>query len=540
MIYNRGVMGQDSRPPSPRLESWKAVAGHLGVSVRTAQRWERSEGLPAHRHMHATLGSVYAFQEELDAWWASRPDLRGEAARRPDAIRSIAVLPFANLNRDLETEVIADGLTEELINTLTRIDGLGVVARTSVFHFKDKGADVREIGAALGVQAVIEGSVRRADGRLRVIAQLVDVATGHHVWSEAFESRRADVFSLQEDIAHALSAMLRADLGRRYARPRDEPGRSDVSPYERYLEGRYHWNRRTPAGFLKAMECFERALAEDPHLAPAWAGLAECYGMGTMVASTLSPAEASPKAIEAAERALRIDPTLAEAHAVLGFVRATFESRWKEAGEHFLKALELKPQFARAHSHYAGMVLAPTGRLAEAQAHMARAEELDPMSPHTVIGTGMLRLFRRQYEEAASAFQETLDLDPLFPWAFRGLGEIRLLQGRYEEAIEYLEKVEMPGLAAGFLGYCYAKLGRQTEALQCLRRMEEPGQPPVWYQVAALHLGLGDLEAVFHSLERLAGERSPGFHWLAVEPIWDPIRHDPRFARILAALGLAP
>ncbi len=207
-------MGSRSDDPPPgRLESWKEVARYLCVSVRTAQRWERSEALPAHRHMHAALGSVYAFPEELDAWRAGRPDVQGKAPCRPAGRRAVAVLPFANLNQDLETEIIADGLTEEIINTLTRVDGLGVVARTSVFHFKNKEADIREIGAALSVDVVIEGSVRRADRRLRVIAQLVDVGTGQHVWSEAFESRRADVFTLQADIAHAVVGRLRADAG---------------------------------------------------------------------------------------------------------------------------------------------------------------------------------------------------------------------------------------------------------------------------------------------------------------------------------------
>ena len=314
--------------------------------------------------------------------------------------------------------------------------------------------------------------------------------------------------------------------------------RPDVSPYERYLEGRYHWCRRTPDEFLKAMACFERALADDPNLAPAWAALAECYAMGPMVASDLSPEQGPRKAVEAAERALQIDPTLAEAHATIGFVLATDESRWHDAESHFRRALELKPQLALAHSHYGGMVLVPTGRLAEAEPHAIRAGTLDPMSPLSVIGTGMLHLFRRRYDAAAATFGAALRLDPAFPWALRGLGEIRLLQGRYDEAIDSFKRVEMPGLAAGFLGYCYAKLGREADARQCQRRLEEPGPPRVWYQVAALHLGLGDLEAVFRSLERLVGERSPGFHWLAVDPIWDPIRNDPRFARILASMGL--
>ena len=523
---------------SDRLASWKEIARHLGVSVRSVQRWERSEDLPVHRHMHAALGTVYAFRSELDGWWASRPDLRQPGARVRRTGRSIAVLPFANLDRELQTEILADGLTEELISTLAQIAGLGVVARTSVFYFKNKGADVREVGAKLGVDTVLEGSVRRADGRVRVVAQLVDVASGRQLWSEPLESRRTDVFALQEDIAHAVAGTLRTILATEPGDPRPPAAPPRPGAYERYLEGKYHWNRRTPAGFLKAVESLERAVAEDPRLAPAWAALAECYANASAV-STLARAEGCEKATRAARTAVDLDPMLAEAHVSLGGLAAVHFFDWEQAESHFLRALELKPQLPSAHMLYAALVLAPAGRLAEAEAHQALATELEPFSAVVTNATGMLRLMLRQYDHSAAAFRAALKVDAEYPWANRGLGEVQLLQGRYDEAIQSLRRVEMPGLAAGFLGYCHARLGLENEARQSLHRLEQCEDPSVAYQVAVLHLAVGDADGTFRWLDRACADRSAGVMWLPVDPIWDTLRGDERFARIVASMGLA-
>ena len=536
-----GVRG--SRPATPakpgpdRLASWKEIAAHLGVTVRTAQRWERFEGLPVHRQMHATLASAYAVGSELDAWRAARPDPRAPAKGRSRASRSIAVLPFANLTRDLETEILADGLTEELISTLAQVPGLGVVARTSVFYFKDKNVDIREVGAKLGVDSVLEGSVRKIGGRIRVVAQLIDARSGLHVWSEPFESGRPDLLSLQQDLAHAVAGTLRATLASTDGPVRGRRGES--SGYGLYLEGMYYWNRRTPAGFLKAVECFERVVEDDPRMAPAWAALAECYGNAS-AASTLAPDEGRKKAVRAARTALELDPSLAEAHVSLGGLAAVHAFDWKDAESHFLRALELKPHLAPAHLFYAALVLAPAGRLAEAEVHQTAASDLDPLSPPVVNATGMLRLMLRQYDRAAAAFRASLDLDPDYPWANRGLGEVHLLQGRYREAVAPLSKVEMPGQAAGFLGYCYARLGLEGEARQLLTRLEHSGYASVSYQIAVLHLGLDDIDAAFHWLDRACADRSTGVMWLPVDPIWDAVRSDGRFASVVASMGLDP
>ncbi len=523
---------------SDMLIGWKAIAGHLRASVRTAQRWERLEGLPVRRHMHSAAGSVYASRTELDTWWKSRPAVATARAPSGEKVRSIAVLPFSDLDRRLETEILADGLTEEVISALANIDGLKVVARTSVFHFKNRHDDVREIADRLGVEAVLEGSVRRSGDRVRVVAQLIDTSSGCHLWSERFDHETHDLFALQDDLAHAISGALRPTLGGTAAVPRSTTAaRRRADAYQCLLEGRYHWNHRTPAGFLKAVERFERAVEIDPGLAVAWAALAECYAMAPGF-STLSTDESDARARAAVERALDLDPRLAEAHVTMGFMHANRDFDWVGAEKEFLAALDKAPGSAFAHLLYGAVVLAPMGRLDEAGAEYVRVIDLDPLSPLATNASGMLALMQRRYDAAEEAFRAALALDAQFPWAHRGLGEVLLLQGRYAEAERQLKMVEMPALAAGLLGFALAKLGQTREAERILERLERSRQPPVSWQIAVLRLGLGDIDGSLDWLSRAVAHRSVGVIWAKVDPILDPLRCDPRFAPILAAMNL--
>jgi TolB-like protein/Tfp pilus assembly protein PilF len=531
-----GRPAESAKLAADRLGSWKEIAAYLRVTARTAQRWERLEGLPVHRQMHATLGSAYALPEELEAWRASRRDPSARVEARPRANRSIAVLPFANLTRDLATEILADGLTEELISTLAQVPGLRVVARTSAFYFKDKNVDIRDVGATLGVDTVLEGSVRNVGGRIRVVAQLIDAQTGLHLWSEPFENGRTDLLGLQRDLAHAVAGTLRATLGGPKA---TIDRREEWTAYGRYLEGMYYWNRRTPAGFLRAIECFERAVADDPALAVAWSALAGCYS-NAIVTTTMPLAQARENAMRFAQTALERDPTLAEAEVWLGSVAALFSHDWDRAQRHFLRANELKPNLAAAHLFYAASVLAPTGRFAEAEAHQELAHKLDPLSAVVINATGMLRLMLRQYDRSAAAFRATLELDSEYPWAHRGLAEIAVIEGRYEAALSALRRVEMPSLAAGLVGIAQARLGAEDEARLGIRRLEQSGDPGVAYQIAMIRMALGDADGTFDSLHRACAEHDVGSIWLAVDPIWDPVRRDERFRRVVLSMGLDP
>ncbi|MCX6626113.1 MAG: tetratricopeptide repeat protein [Candidatus Solibacter sp.] len=520
---------------SVRLNSWKEIAAHLGVSVRTAERREKTEQLPARRHRHAALSSGFAYRSELDAWWDNRPRLREPGPESASAPPSIAVLPFANLDRDEQNEIFSDGLTEELINALAQVEGLQVVARTSVFHFKGKTGDARAIGARLGARTLVEGSVRRADDRLRITAQLINAADGCHLWSQRFDRRAGDVFEIQEEIAQSIVAALRVKLtGHTLIR---QHGR-DFEAFALYLEGRYHWNKRTGQGISKAIECFERALARDATMAPAWTGLADCYSMMAAIFG-MPTGDALQKARIAAQNALKIDETLAEAHSSLACLSAIHDYNWRGAEASFLRVFALNPNHAYAHVLYAALVLGPNGRHAEAHAHMRRARELDPISTVVFGAEGAECVMLRRYDEAIAACRRALELDPGYPWAHRWRGEVCLLQGRYDEAISSFSNIDSPAFAAGMLGYCHAQSGRAPEARRLLQQLENMGSPRLSCQIAVLHLGLGEHDAAFDWLHKACSAHNLGIHWLKVEPIWDVLRPDQRFTDVLKRMDLA-
>jgi len=521
-----------------RLMGWKAIAGHLQVSVRTAQRWERLGSLPVHRPAHGSQGPVFALGAELDVWMAGHPDEDRPETTLQDRPRSIAVLPFADLDGDRATEILADGLTEDLINLLAGIAGLRVVARTSVFHFKNRPADVREIAKLLRVDAVLEGSVRRSGSRARVVAQLIDAGTGCHLWSDRFDHDREDLFGIQDDIAHAIAGALRGSFAATLGEPPPSPYRGSSDTYELYLEGRYHWNRRTPAGYLKAVDCFRRVLEADPNMARAWSALSMCYAMSTGY-STMSSDDTIERAADAARRALALDPSLAEPHLTLGFVHACYRFDWQAAETQFRRALELEPGMAFAHNLIAAMLLVPTGRWAEAESHARRFAELDPVSPLPLHTLARLDLYRRRYDRAVERYRASLALDPALPVSLVGLAETLILLERHDEALAEIAKVEMPTFGAGYAGYCQARTGRTEEARHTLRRLEELAQPEVAYQVAVLRFGLGDLDGTFACLNRAVDHPSIWIHWIGVNPFWEPLWSDRRFVAVLERMNLA-
>jgi TolB-like protein len=517
-----------------RLNSWKEIAAHFGVSTRTVQRWEKTEGLPARRHRHEVLSSVFAYAPELDQWWHSRPDLRAAVRESQPTARSVAVLPIVNLNRDEEGEILSDGLTEELINALAQVRGIQVVARTSAFHFKGRSDDIRTIGAKLGVQTILEGSLRRSDHRIRVTAQLINVADGYHVWSERFDRDLKDLFELQDELAGAIVDALEVRIAGR--RPSRQDGRNPEA-LELYLEGRYHANRRTRAGFLRAVECFTQAIAQDDRMARAWAGLAGCHGFLGQLAG-IPVAESMPKAKAAAIRALEIDSSLADAHCAIGFVEAVFDYEWSSAEGHFRRALECSPDHADSHVWLGGHVLAPVGRLEEAAYHARRSCELDPLSPPALSGLCGAHLMLRQPGEAIAACHKALEVDPGYPVSLRFLGEAYLLENRIEEATKTFSKIDAPVIAAGFLGYCHARCGREGEARRILAELEAIDGFSLSLQIATIHLGLEEFDSAISRIHQACRERSLGVGWLNVEPIWDPLRPHPRFASLLRELNL--
>ena len=538
-------MPQSDTPPearaqaNDRLSSWKEIATFLNVSVRTAQRWERTERLPAHRHHHHDGASVYAYRSELEQWWNDRPRPPSESghSRAPSHSLSVAVLPFVNLSGQSSDEVVTDGLTEELITALAQVERLRVAARTSSFHFKGRTDDVRTVARQLGVRTVLEGSVRRQGKRIRVTAQLINADDGCHLWARRFDCKFEDVFALQDQITSETVAALEGRLG---SAGGDGQGRAlarDVEAYELYLKGRYHWNKRLPHEVQIAAACFEAAIARSPKMARAHAALADCHAM-TAPFQGNSVSEQMWKASSEAERALQLDPNLGEAHAILGFVRACHDYDWPAAEAHFRRALDLNRDDARAHLWYAGTVLSATGRLREADFHQQRAAELDPMSPVVIAGFGADWVFQHQYDSAISACLRALELDPSYPWALRWLGKAYLLKGMYKEAVSALEKIETPVHGCGLLGWSYLRAGCRDKADHMLRDLEDQASPALALQLATLKLAFGQEDAALECLGQARISRNVGIHWLKVDPIWDPLRPRAGFQALLGQMHL--
>ena len=481
MDHGRPADGEECALPERRLTSWKEIAAHLGVSVRTAQRWEAAEGLPVRRHQHSSLSSVYADPDELTGWWESRP------AGGPT---SIAVLPFANLDRDEDTEILSDGLTEDLITALGRMQGLRVVARSSSFRFKARSRDLREVASDLGVGHLLEGSLRRSGRRLRVTAQLIRAADACHLWAERFDREVDNTFDVQEDLAQTIAESLCVPLlGRRTKsrRPRD------VETYTAFLRGRFFWNQRTPESLRRGLQCFEETIARDPGYAAAHAGLADCY-IFLWVYGQCPRNDVLPKAEAALSRALTLDPMLGEAYASLGGYRVVqFDFRGAEAA--FSRALGLNAGDHRSR-HWHAMVLSCLGRHDDALAEIEQALELDPFGVTVNQDAGRILYGAGRYEEAIVRLRHTLAIAPHARWApafltftFVRTGDlegalaaassdavlhafVRGCMGERDAARNLLGTTR-PALSFTSQGLLHLGLGQVTEALALIKRGAE-------------------------------------------------------------------
>jgi TolB-like protein/DNA-binding SARP family transcriptional activator len=565
-----GAIGDAAAPDlqSPRRDDHPsepgevlAAAGHTAEgsgshAARASARERGRRGPPATpRRQHGRLARRVAIPAGLAlllaiAGYSAIRSIRDHAGVGVDhpvgspiaAERSVAVLPFTNLSGDTNNEYFADGLTEELILALARLQGVRVTARTSAFSFKGKDLDVREIGGRLGVRHVVEGSVRRAGSRLRISAQLVNVSDGYTVWSETYDRHLEDVFEVQDEISHAIVRALNIRLGRDETGPLVSPSTADLDAYTLYLQGRVFWNLRTPEGLALGMQRFQQALERDPEFARAYAGIADSYTL-LVGYGALSPKQGYPRAKEAAERALALDSTVAEAHASFGLVKLYYEWDWPGAGAHLERALQLSPGNATVRQWY-GHYLACRGQMDAAISQMQRAVELDPLSPVLKTAEGTVLYYARRYEDAISILNRSLEVDPTL-WVTRAqLAAVYLRQGLPGKAIaEAAEAGRLSGgrhpLPAALLGYSYGVSGRRAEALEVLASIQDQATrqyvSPVY--VAAIYIGLDDRASAFEWLEKAAEERDDWMVYLRADPAFDPLRSDPRFFRLLARVG---
>ena len=453
---------------------------------------------------------------------------------------SLAVLPFVNLSPEADSDYFSDGLTEELSHGLTKIEGLCVVAWRSAAQWKDRLQDLRAIGEQLHVTSLVTGSVRRAADRLRVIAQLVDAATGQVLWSETFERQVADIFAIQQEISFSIVRSLRLRL----QAPAVHASRN-IETYDLYLRGRFHWNKRTPEGLDRAIELFTQAIEMDPEFAPAHAGLADAYilradhGMGPML-----PGEVMPKAKAAALRAIQLDPTLAEPHNSLGSISGMHEWRWPEAERYYRRAVELNPNYVHVRHWYACDFLTLQGRVDEAFTQMEIAVRLDPLAIPINESLAHVLLLSRRYDEALRKQHEICELDPFYYKCYSGRARIFIQTGRYGEAIEMLLKARSlagdVSIVLGALGQAYGLAGRRSEALAVLEKLEQMGRDSYvpWTSMALVHCGLGDKARALAALETACDRRDLSVTAIGIHPAYDVLRGEPEFTALLRRIGL--
>jgi len=514
--------------PSDRLDSWKEIANYFKKGVRTIQRWEKAEGLPVHRHSHQKSESVYAYAGELNDWWNTRKRID---TKRPN---SIAVLPFVNMSSDPDSEYFSDGIAEELINNLSKIPGLKVVARTSSFQFKGKNDGLQRVGEMLRVSNVVEGSVRQADGRLRITVRLVDVKNGFQLWSETYSRRMKDVFAIQEEIARKVVSSLQVTLATERSDAVQSPS---LHAFHLYLKARYQASKRTQESLRKAVDLFQQAVSSDPSYASAHAGLAEAYALlasGGYATSGLE--ELASESKTAANNAVQLEPSLGEAHAALALVQFRLDWNWQACEREFRIACELNPSFATAH-HWFALYLAAMGRSEEALVMIGRAQNLDPLS--LIIATAAARVmhFGKQYDAAIAQCQRVLDMEPHFAEAHLDLGMAYLEKDETDNAIQHLKKAAELSperiLVLALLGHAYGRAGNKEAAIEILQKLESMS-----FHRALVLTGLGRTPQAIEQLERAVHKRSSPVVYLKVEPIWATLRADLRFKKLLRTLQL--
>jgi serine/threonine protein kinase/tetratricopeptide (TPR) repeat protein len=470
---------------------------------------------------------------------------RGPASKRTrKAVDSIAVLPLMSMSTDVDIDYLADGITESLINALSQIPKLKVLARSTVFRYKASTMDPQAIGHALGVRAVLTGRLQTIGGRVRTRVELVDTVDGSNMWGDQFQHATTDVLALEEKLVQAIIEQLRLRLTRDERTRLQKRHTESAGAYEACMRGRFQLAKRTTEGFAKATECFERAIAEDSRYALAYAGLADCYTLLT-TARYVDTLAAAPvhDARKAAERAIALDGQLAEGHSALGFVRFRVDWDWSGAQASFERACELNPGHAPAHHRYA-LLLSALGRHDEALGEIRRACELDPLSLITRTAHGRVLHFARRYSEAVGHYRQALELDDTFLPAHFDLAMALADLGRYDEAISELEHhIDRGGrrsVMVGVLGSVLARAGHVDRAralLVELRQRHAEGlatSADPAYVLAAL----GELEEAMQLFEQACDTRAGLAVYFKVEPLLDPIRTHPRFASMLRRLRL--
>jgi TolB-like protein/Flp pilus assembly protein TadD len=574
--------------PEDRLGSWKEIAAYLKCSERTVRRWEE-EGLPVHRHPHRAKAAIYGYKAEIDAWWNDgheRLKQSEESIEEPDQIRirlpartllvagaalaaivvvvlwlnlgriretvlgralhprieSLAVLPLENLSRDPDQEYFSDGITDALITDLAQIGSLRVISRTSSMQYKRTKKSLPEIARELHVDGVVEGTVLRSGDRVRITAQLLYGPSDKHLWAQSYEGSLRDVLALQNEVAKAIAQQIKAKVTPQVQLRLTTAAPVNLDAHEAYLKGRYYLNKRTEEGFRKGLAYFSEATQKDRNYALGHAGMAETYVL--LGEYSLLPAkEAFTKAREAGEKALDLDDTLAEAHNALAAVKADYDWDWPGAESEFRRAIELNPGYATAHQWYAEL-LSQLGRHEEALSEIKLAQQLDPFSLIINVVRGDALRSAGQYDLAIEQLNKTLEIDPNFAHAHFHLGMTYLRKEAFADAIAEFQKAVTlsPNVTdyKGGLGYAYARAGKRAEARNVLKELKERSKQSYvpWFYIAGIYAGLDEKDQAIAYLEKAYAQREQGLAVMKREPLFDPLRSDPRFQDLLRRMNL--
>jgi len=514
-----------------------AVAGK-GLSVR----WPATGAIAAAALAFVVVFAVVAY------WVRSRPSPDSVVRKRI----MLAILPFQNLSNDPGQEYFSDGLTEETITDLGQLspERLGVIARTSAMAYKHTDKTVGQIGRELGVDYILEGSVRREGGKARVSAQLIRVSDQTHLWAENYNRDLNDLLEMESELGKTIAQQVQVNLTPQWQVELGKIRTVDPEAYDLYLRGRYHWNQRTPAGIKESIAYFQQATAKDPNFALAYSGLADAYNISTIVGAYTSK-ESLPQARVAAEKAIQLDPSLAEAHAALGMEKSHYEFDFPGAQREFLKAIEVNPNSAYAHLFYSNCYLMPMGRTAEAIAENQKALELDPRSLPINNFMGMTYYFAGDYDKAYQQYEHTIAMDPTFPLAHEYFSALLLEMGRYEQAIQEHQKSELLGGASPEKAAADAadalqafrtggpKAFRQRNLEVVMRMQKREDRLIAASDMATVYAQAGDKDKAFEWLDKAYTEREgETITLLKVDPFFKNLRGDPRLSAFLRRLGL--
>ncbi|MFA5833606.1 MAG: protein kinase [Bacteroidota bacterium] len=454
----------------------------------------------------------------------------------------IAVLPFSNISPNKEDEYFADGMTEELISTLSKIQQIRVIARTSIIQYRGSNKKISEIGNELKVKAILTGSVRKSGKKLRITVQLIDVSNQEHLWSEEYNSELTDVFDIQSNVAKRVANALPLKLIAPINQNADSRRQVNIEAYTLYLQGRFYWNKRFPLDLLQSVEYFKKSIQKDSQFSLAYAGLADAYVLlGNFY--VLPPPEAYPLAKKAALKALELDASLPEAHTSLGFTLMHYDWNWSEAEKEFRTSLELNPSYAMGQSWYA-YFLTVTGRFDEAVAARKHAQELDPLSIVISSEIGLTLYFSGKFQEAIDQYQTVLRSDPSFYAAYIPLGGALLQQKRYDEAIVAFKKARIYSLnhpiPTAALAYAYAVSGKRKESRTIAEELKKNSVKtyisPYW--IGIIYAGLGENETAFQWMKKGIDQHDGSMILLKVEPILGTLRNDKRYTELLTNIGL--